>query len=160
MSAMKRFLFMMAVSIALLSGCGTSSTVSYYDYKAQVIHAELDGSYVIRACGKGRNAAQAMAQAQKAAVYEVVFNGVSASSPATQHLKPLLLEVNAQEKYQDYFNDFFADGGAYTEFYTIQSKRLASSNFRRNRQMVQCLTNVNINVPALKKRLKEDNIIK
>lgn len=157
---MKSIAKMAVLLFVLLSGCGVSSSVSYYDHPAQLIRAELDGTYVIRACGKDRNAQKAMEQAQKTAVYEVIFNGVASSSSTVTSLKPLLLEVNAKERYQDYFNAFFADGGEYRKYYTVEDKRIASSNFKRNHQQVQCLTNVTVDVAALKAKLKEDNILK
>ena len=146
--------------LIVLVGCGTVSSVSFYDYASQVIRTEFDGSYVIRACGKGDNSAAAMVGAQKVAVYDVVFNGVASASTRIQPLKPLLLEVNAKTKYQDYFNAFFADGGEYTKYFSIANKRAASSDFKRSRQQVQCVTTVTVDVAGLKQRLMVDNIIK
>ena len=48
--------------LIVLVGCGTVSSVSFYDYASQVIRTEFDGSYVIRACGKGDNSAAAMVE--------------------------------------------------------------------------------------------------
>ena len=146
--------------LIVLVGCGTVSSVSFYDYASQVIRTEFDGSYVIRACGKGDNSAAAMVEAQKVAVYDVVFNGVASASTRIQPLKPLLLEVNAKTKYQDYFNAFFADGGEYTKYFSIANKRAASRDFKRSRQQVQCVTTVTVDVAGLKQRLMVDNIIK
>lgn len=157
---MKIRLFLLAALAAVLTGCGVSSSVAYYDHKPQLIRAELDGTYVIRSCAKDRNSSRALSEARKRAVYDVIFNGVASASSTVNSLKPLILEVNAKDKYQDYFNEFFADGGDYLKYITAEDKRSASSSFQRSNQRVLCLTNVTVYVAELRKKLKEDNIVK
>ena len=57
-----------------------------------------------------------MKEVQKQAVYEVVFNGVTSASANIQSLKPLILTVNAKDKFADWSNVFFADGGEYLKY--------------------------------------------
>ena len=38
--------------------------------------------------------------------------------------KPVLVEANAQDKYQDYFFTFFADGGKYADFVSMKDESL------------------------------------
>lgn len=53
----------------------------------------------------------AIEQACKNAVRDVLFKGVQ--TPENTILsRPLIREINAEEKYQYFFNPFFADGGA------------------------------------------------
>lgn len=150
----------MAVSLAILTGCGVASSLSYYDQKPQIVRTEYDGSYVIRSSGKDKNAKMAMQEARKAAVYDVIFNGVASATSTVASLNPLLLEVNAKDKYQDYFNAFFSDNGEYRDFISTEDKRTASTNFKRSWQQVQCITTVTVDVPKLKAKLKQDKIIK
>lgn len=156
---MKAKSIVLAALTVMLSGCVTTTSVSYYDQKPQVLRSELDGSYVIRVGAKDRNAARAMAEARKMAVYEVIFNGVPSISGSVNALKPILLEVNAKDKYQDYFNAFFAQE-EYLKYISKEDKRTASTDFYRNYQQIQCVTNVTVNVAELKNRLRKDNIIK
>lgn len=76
---------------------------------------ELDGSQTLKAWGDGRNRLDAIEQAYKNAVRDVLFNGIT-NGKTDCNVKPVVFEVNAQEKYEDFFNKFFADGGAYKEF--------------------------------------------
>ena len=119
----------------------------------------MDGSCVIRVSAKDRNAAKSMLEARKMAVYEVVFNGVPSATATVNSLKPLILEVNAKDKYQGWFNNFISSG-EYKKYISVEDKRVASTDFLRNQQRVQCVTNVTVYVPALKDKLREDNIIK
>jgi hypothetical protein len=157
---MKTRILLLSVLLVILASCGVKVSESYYDQPVKILRAEYDGSYVIRSSGKGRNAAAALAEARKQAVYDVVFNGVPSTTSTVSSLKPLLLEVNAKTKYQDYFNSFFADGGEYLNYISIEDKRATSSNWFRGESQVTCQTNVTVNVAALKAKLQNDNILK
>lgn len=153
-----RLLVLVALAV-VLTGCGVTRSTSFYDHKPQLIRSEMDGSCVIRVSAKDRNAAKSMLEARKMAVYEVVFNGVPSATAAVNSLKPLILEVNAKDKYQGWFNNFISSG-EYKKYISVEDKRVASTDFFRNQQRVQCVTNVTVYVPALKDKLREDNIIK
>ena len=149
-----------AAILLFAAGCGAKLSQSYYDQKPQIIGSELDGSYVIRCLGKGRNADEAMAEVQKQAVYEVVFNGVTSASSNIQSLKPLILTVNAKEKFADWSNAFFADGGEYKKYCSKHDRRGGSSKFIKNNFQVMCQGVVSVDVAGLKTVLKESGIIK
>lgn len=149
----------LVASLLAFAGCGVTTSLTYYDAAPQLIRSEFDGTYVIRACGIDKDAVSAMIEAQKVAVYEVIFNGVVSTSSTTSSLKPLVMEVNAKEKYQDYFNLFFGKG-EYRKYCATGDRRSGSSTYQRSNQEVKCFTNVTVNVAALKEKLKQDNIIK
>lgn len=48
----------------------------------------------------------------KNAVWTVIFDGIR-EGVAGCNMRPLVTEANARERYEDYFNTFFADGGDY-----------------------------------------------
>lgn len=158
---MKRILFLLTfIPLLVLSGCGVKSSQAYYSYDSKIISSEKDGTYNIRACGRGRNAVVAYKEAQKQAVYDVVFNGVTSGNGQINNLKPLMLDMNAKEKYEEYFNAFFADGGEYTKYASLKDRRILSSDFNRNKQQVVAQVSVTVDRAALKKKLIEDNILK
>ena len=66
----------------------------------------------------------AMQKARKNSVRDVIFNGVREGKQDCEQ-RPLVAEVNAREKYEKYFNTFFADDGPYKEFVTTEDERLA-----------------------------------
>lgn len=159
----KTFTILLLFSILALSlyDCATEKSQAYYDYKSKVIASELDGSYTIRAWGRARYASDAYDQARKQALRDVIFYGVESSTSTVQPLKPLIFEVNAEEKYEAYFNDFFKYGGEYTKYSsTIKEKRIGSSKFAKNE--VQCIAEVTVSVDRqkLKEKLQKDGILK
>jgi hypothetical protein len=154
-----KVLFLAAI-LAVVAGCGTPKSQTYYDQKAQIIGTELDGTYAIRCWGRGRNAEEAMRELMKQAVYEVVFNGVTSASSNIQSLKPLILTVNAKDKYAEWSNVFFADGGDYLKYCSKHDRRTGSSRFIKNRDQVLCQGVVSVDVAGLKILLKGKEIIK
>lgn len=143
-----------------LIGCGVKSSQAYYSYDSKIISSEKDGTYNIRACGRGRNAVVAYEEAKKQAVYDVVFNGVVSGNGQINSLRPLMTDMNAKEKYEDYFNAFFADKGAYSQFASLKDRRILSSDWNRNKMQVLAQVSVTVDRAALKKKLIEDNILK
>ena len=151
---------MMAILSVVLTSCGVRSTQAFYNYESRIISSELDGSYNIRAFGRGRNAVVAYDEARKQAVYDILFNGVQSSNSRISSLKPLMLEVNAKEKYEDYFNEFFADGGLYRKFTNLHDTRIITENWHNDGLQVLVQVSITVDRKALKQKLIDDNILK
>lgn len=151
---------LIAAVLIVAASCGTKLSQSYYSQKPQIIGTELDGSYAISCWGTGRNSDEAMKELQKQAVYEVVFNGVASASSNILSLKPLLLTVNAKDKYADWSNKFFADGGEYLKYCSKHDRRTGTSDFLKTNNQVRCQGVVSVDVAGLKAMLKESGMIK
>ncbi len=155
-----RLLLCLSVA-ALFSSCGAKKSQAYYDYKTQYIATERDGSYTVRSWGRGRNAVDALEEARKQAIYDVLFTGLQPSSSLNlSPVKPLLLEVNAKDKYADYFNAFFQDNGAYLEFCSVKERKWMTSKWTRAEGQSLCETTVCVFASKLKAKLQQDGILK
>ena len=75
-------------------------------------------------------------------------------------LKALLLEVNAEQKYEDYLNVFFAEGGPWQNYCNLRQRRILSSNFARTDAQVVAQVSVTVFRNELKARLIADGILK
>lgn len=158
---MKQTLYIfICVAIATLMGaCGAQKSQASYDFPSKVLSANEDGTYVIRTQVRARNAAIAFTDAQRKVVKEVIFKGVQAGSNGISDLKPLCFDMNAEAKYEDYFNAFFSDHGAWRQFASLKDKRTATTTYARNgKQMVETVT-VTVNRAELKRQLQADGII-
>ena len=93
-------------------------------------------------------------------MYDILFNGIQSSNSRISSLRPLLLEVNAKDKYENYFNAFFVDGGAYQEYTNFSDSRILTGNKYSNRLQILVQVTVTVDVEALKQKLIEDNILK
>lgn len=133
-----------------------------YTYETECLGVELDGSQTLRAWGSGRNRSDAIEQAKKNAVRDVLFKGIRAGQPGCE-VKPLVPEVNAQEKYSSYFNKFFTDGGEYKKFISSKDGSVLHPEVFKNRKKAGSQDTYRVTIRVLRSelqtKLKEDNII-
>jgi len=152
------FMFLMLASISF----SQKKTAGYYTYKTECLGVELDGSQTLKAWGNGRNRADAVEQAKKNAVRDVIFKGILDGKQECNQ-KPIVFEINAQEKYEDYFNAFFSDGGEYKNFISLKDERIFDKISRDRKKTTESVTNgvvVRVLRGELKKKLITDSIIK
>ena len=151
-------MFLMLASISF----SQKKTAGYYTYKTECLGVELDGSQTLKAWGNGRNRADAVEQAKKNAVRDVIFKGILDGKQECNQ-KPIVFEINAQEKYEDYFNAFFSDGGEYKNFISLKDERIFDKISRDRKKTTESVTNgvvVRVLRGELKKKLITDSIIK
>ena len=126
--------------------------------ETECISKELDGSLTLRVWGTGRNKTDALEQAKKQAVYDVLFKGVTKGN-TDYNMRPVMTEVNARQRYQDYFDIFFMDRGEYHKYVSMEDKRAGSTRTKRNYRDVTVGVTVRVLVPQLRARLKEDGLL-
>jgi len=150
------------IGAILSGGCRSKQTISpsyaTFSFETTYMGQGNDGSVVLRAWGKGPSIDKAIEQAKKNAVSDVIFKGVGTTNAYNQ--QPLVTEVNARERYADYFDRFFADGGEYANFIKESSNKDGSrveskGNSRENYGVV-----VEVNRSALKRQLINDGILR
>ena len=157
---MKKLSFLLAVTaLVLFAGCGAKRSQAFYDQPSQVLSAENNGTYVIRVQVRAKDAVVAFSEAQRKVVKEIIFDGVKSANSGISDLKPLCFDMNAQEKYEDYWNAFFSDNGPWKQFTSYKDRRTVTTRYERDgRQMVETGT-VTVNRAGIKKKLQEDGII-
>lgn len=108
---------MLAITVAFTS-CGDPqrNVAGNYNYETECFGVEGDGSQTVKGWGSGRNREDAVEQAKKNGLADVLFKGIRSNKGCNS--KPILFDSNIREKKEDYFNAFFADGGPYMEFIT------------------------------------------
>lgn len=159
----RKFCIVAVLCLAILSSCRKDTTIqetsSFYTFETECLGTELDGSETVRAWGKGSNKADAIEQAKKNAVRDIIFKGVKGGSGEC-NLKPLIYAVNAQEKYEFYFNKFFADGGEYAKYATGEDENRTSRIKAKGSAQQNYGVVVRVKRAELKQKLIEDGIIK
>ena len=115
---MKKTLLSFLVAFLLMSADAQAQNV-YSRSAIRCLGVELDGSQTLRVQRYGLNRSDAKEQTMKNAVWAVVFDGIREGVSGC-NMRPLVTEVNARERYEDYFNVFFADGGEYKKYVTIK----------------------------------------
>ena len=144
-------LFFAAIALLLSAGAFAQETTC--------ISKELDGSLTLRTWGVGRNKTDALEQAKKQAVYDVIFNGITKGN-TDYTMRPIMSEVNARQRYQDYFDIFFSDRGEYRKYISMEDSRAGSTNVvKRSKRDVTVSCTVRVLVPQLRARLKADGLL-
>jgi len=161
-----KFQIILLLSIALSSCVSITNqqrNAGNYPFKTECLGIEMDGSQTVKAWGNGRNRWDAIEQAKKNAVNDMLFKGILDGSSECNS-KPLVPEVNAREKYEDFFNAFFADkGGEYKSFISMQDERLdvtADGKKFDNKSGVTYSCIVRIKRSELKQYLLKNGILK
>ena len=157
---MKKLSLLIAVAaMVLFAGCGSKRSQAYYDQPSQVLSAENNGTYVIRVQVRAKDAVVAFTEARRKVVKELIFDGVKSANSGVSDLKPLCFDMNAREKYEDYWNAFFSDNGPWKDFTDYTGRRAVTTRYERDgRQMVETGT-VTVDRAGIKKKLQEDGII-
>lgn len=135
---------------------------NYNTYKTEYLGVEGDGTQTLLTWGQGRNRFDAVEQAKKNAVRDVIFKGINYGKGSCK-VRPIVSEVNAEQKYEDYFVKFFADKGPYLSFVSMKDEHIDDKITRDRQGASKDVTNsvvVMVNRYALKQKLIENNILK
>lgn len=155
---------MIACFCVMICSCKPQSDIAgNYTFETECVGAELDGSQTLKVWGSGRYKEDAIEQAKKNGIRDVLFKGIRNGTPDC-NVKPLIPEVNAQEKYEDYFNKFFADGGAYQNYVKLRDGKVLDTREIKYKGSTESKETYAIIIIVLRSELKAkmiaDNILK
>ena len=154
---MKKILLTM-LAVLSLTGSEAQTQSVYARNSIRCLGVELDGSQTLRVQGYGRNRSDAKEQAMKNAVWAVIFDGIRDGAEGC-NMRPLVTEVNAKERYEDYFNLFFADNGEYKKYVSLRDTKKRSGGRSKDKLGYAYDLTIRVLRPELKARLKADNVI-
>ena len=126
-------------------------TASYYNVETECLEDKLDGSFVLNAWGKGSSKSEAIDQAKRNVLNDILFNGVNKGC----QMRPLIVEVNAASKYRSYVYAFFDK--EYKDFISIEK---SPKSQKKSRKQTSYGIKIRVKVEAIRQKLIEDNILK
>lgn len=154
----KYILIILISSLISFYGCGTvKNNTGTYSFQTECLGSNLDGTQTVKAWGKGINKKRALAQAKKNALNEILFDGLRNGSEECEK-KPLISEVNARSKYQNYFNSFFEDERNYSSFIIINNSKKFRQEIKTHEGYTTGIT-LTVKIADLKQQLFNDRII-
>lgn len=154
---MKKILLILFATLSLMSA-NAQTQIVYARSSIRCIGVELDGSQTLRVQGYGRNRSDAKEQAMKNAVWAVIFEGIRDGVEGC-NMRPLVTEVNAKERYEDYFNLFFSDNGEYKKYVSLRDTKKRSGAKSKDKLGYAYDLTIRVLRAELKARLKADNLI-
>lgn len=155
---MKKIILTIIMVLGMMTSIQAQNHAIYDRSSIKCMGVELDGSQTLRILGYGRNRADAKEQAMKNAVWAVVFDGIR-DGVAGCNMRPLVTEVNAKERYEEYFNLFFADGGDYKKYVSLRDTKTRSADRKKDKVGYSYEMTIRVERAQLKARLKADNVI-
>lgn len=156
---MKVITMFLAGCLSMMAAPAVAQQASFHKQGIECLGVEGDGSQTVRVTGTGRNKADAEEQAKKDAVYAVIFDGIRSGAGGCD-MRPLINEVNARRKYEDYFDIFFLDKGEYSKYVSMEDARRGSKIKSKNKYFKSYRITVRVLRPELKARLIADRVIK
>ncbi len=136
---------------AILTYAQKSKIASYYDYQNECLEDKLDGSYIVQGWGKGSTKKEAIDQAKRNVLNDILLNGISKGCK----LLPLIIELNAETKYKEYIYSFF--NSDYKKFIEIEK---SSKTLKKSIKQTTYGVKLKVNRQSLRKKLIQDNILK
>lgn len=157
------FLTLAILTLIFLSGCKTpkqvDSSFAYTPIGVECLRNNNDGTQTVRAWGQGKNKTTAIESARKNAVRTFLFKGITANGGDCSK-RPIITEVNAEEKYESYFNRFFSDGGEYKMYTSLVDEKRTSRVKASDRDVEKWGVIVRVDYSSLKAKMIQDGIIK
>jgi hypothetical protein len=126
-------------------------TASYYNVETECLEDKLDGSFILQAWGKGSSKSEAIDQAKRNVLNDILFKGINKGC----QLRPLIVEVNASSKYRNYVYSFF--NSEYKDFISIEK---SPKSLKKSRKQTSYGIKVRVEVEDIRQKLITDNILK
>jgi len=101
-----------------------TTTAAFYNFEIQYIREGMQGDIQVKVFAEGHDEAECKTQAKYEAVKTLIFKGIT-GSPSPQ---PIVTEVGAEEKYKQYFSNFFSQGGKYLNYVSLSKDGAVSKN--------------------------------
>jgi hypothetical protein len=157
---MKKNLMYLSFAVLLVfTGCAPQKQLnSSYTYKTECLGVEFDGSQTVMAYSGKRIKADAIEDAKKVALRDVLFSGLT-EGKADCDVKPILNEANAYANHEAYFARFFAND--YRPFATFKEERPGQKAKNQKVKDVAQSTGyvIKISRPELKQKMISDGIL-
>lgn len=156
---MKKILFALLGAAVIVSCATPLSNPSYTERQTEGISVGMDGKETVRAVAKGRDKVDAIQQCMKKAVYDVTFKGITSGS-TTVDSRPVLSNPMLRDRYEDYFNLFFADGGDFMQYVSLDNQKKSTVKVYKNKEFCAVDMILVVDRAGLRNRFIHDNILK
>ena len=130
-------------------------------YELEVVATGVQGTYQVKVWSYSKKAETAIEQAKKNAVHGIIFRGFPANG-RVQGKKPLSRNPNLEMEHEDFFKDFFAQGGKYLKFVSVVNNGAIApgDRIKISKKEYKIGVAISVDVNSLRKDLEAAGIIK
>lgn len=156
---MKLYLTLAVVLSIFLGGCHSAQRIeSNFGSKSfETMCISCNGTQqTVRAWGKGMNKDHALDQCRKQALRDIIFKGITLGEQSCIR-RPLVAEVNAEERHRAFFSEFFSDKGRWKK-YAVLSNKGGAKPVSKNYEIETWEATVTVDIAALAKYLQEKGL--
>lgn len=127
-------------------------------YEVEGVKQGVQGTYLVKVWSYSKKPEVAIEQAKKNAVHGIIFRGFAGSVQQ----RPLTNNVNLENEKEDFFKDFFKDGGRYMKYINVSGDGTVSSKdkIKVSKKEWKIGVVVSVNQALLRKDLESAGIIK
>lgn len=155
----KRFFLALVIAVPMMKALAQVSLSPRVAFETQCLGVEEDGTQTVRVWGFGKKRKDAVEQAMKTAVRDILFKGIQSGMEGC-NTRPMLTEVNARERHATYFNKFFADGNRFRKYVSFKDEKGKKSREHTDGSLgTRWSIVVRVKCPQLRQRLVKDKII-
>lgn len=128
-------------------------------YELECAGTGTDGTYLVRVYSYSKKPKIAIEQAKKNAVHGIVFKGFAGGGQGCVSQKPLAGNPGIEQEKQEFFINFFADGGKYMKFVSQSGDGTPESTVKVGKEYKVGVV-VSVQKELLRKDLESAGIIK
>lgn len=155
---------MLSFSIAMNAQAGKKADkdTEEWRYEIECVGTGAQGTYLVKVWSFSKNPDVAMEQAKKNAVHGIIFKGFAGGGQGCTSQKPLASNPNVEQEKEEFFKDFFADGGKYMKFVSVSNNGAigAGDRLKISKKEYKIGVVVSVQKDALRKDLEAAGIIK
>ncbi len=161
---MRKIVFLNILVIAMISiACKSKiETVSgYYDYKTECVSVDRNGFQTVKAWGIGLNEKEAILNARRRAVDDILFQGIRGGNSSCD-IRPIISNPNKRRDNVNYFNQFFAPKGLFEQYAGLPDENWLRRKLKINKKNDGKLAYeiiIEVDVMGLRSQMKRDNLI-
>ena len=115
------------------------------------LNIQIDGSYIIQGWGNGSTKKEAIDQAKRNVLTDILLNGIGKGCK----LLPLIIELNAETTYKNYIYGFFSSD--YDDFIELEN---SPKSIKKSKKQTTYGVKLRVNRQSLRQKLITDNILK
>ena len=130
--------------------------MTYATYQTRSIAPHANSCYLIRAQGRGSTKKEAIDNAVRQAVRDVIFNDIQVTYGDHKPLKRLINDPSTEQKNETFFNNFFQPGGDYARYAQVVNED--KDEFSNGENYKTVILNVIVNRGELKSYLSGKNL--
>ena len=162
---MNKILVLMTITFFAALGYSQSKSKADKDtqnwrYEIEAVSTGAQGSYLIKVWSYSKKPVVAIEQAKKNAVHGIIFQGYT-GRPGVSGQKALASNPNLEQEQNEFFLNFFAEGGKYMKFVSLSNDgSVAAEDRLKVGKEYKIGVVVSVNVASLRSDLEAAGIIR